>query len=30
MENIRRQEREERTFRKKELPGKFTVKKLFR
>ena len=29
MEDIRRQEREEGTFRSGELPGKFTVRKLF-
>jgi len=30
MENIRRQEREEGTFRRGELPGRFIAKKLFR
>ena len=30
MENIRKQEREKRTFRKGKLPGRFMVKKLFR
>ena len=29
MEDIRRQEREERTFRREELPGRFTARKLF-
>jgi len=29
MENIRKQEREEETFRRGELPGRFTAKKLF-
>jgi len=29
MEDVRRQEREERTFRRGELPGRLTVKKLF-
>ena len=29
MEDIRRQEREEGTFRREELPGRFTAKKLF-
>jgi len=29
MEDIRRQEREEGTFRRGELPGQFTAKKLF-
>ena len=29
MEDVRRQEREEGTFRRGELPGKFTVRKLF-
>jgi len=29
MEDIRRQEREEGTFRREELPGGFTAKKLF-
>jgi len=29
MEDIRRQEREEGTFRREELLGRFTVKKLF-
>ena len=29
MEDIRRQEKEERIFRREELPGRFTVKKLF-
>jgi len=29
MENIRKQEREEGTFRREELPGRFTAKKLF-
>jgi len=29
MEDVRKQEREEGTFRKGELPGRFTVKKLF-
>jgi len=30
MEDIKQQEREEGTFRRKELPGQFTAKKLFR
>jgi len=30
MEDVKCQEREEETFRKRELPGRFTVKKLFR
>ena len=30
IENIRQQEREEGTFRRGELPGQFTAKKLFR
>jgi len=30
MEDIRKQEREEETFRRRELPGRFMVKKLFR
>ena len=30
MKDIRKQKREEETFRKEELPGRFTVKKLFR
>jgi len=30
MKDIRRQEREKRTFRKGKLPGRFMVKKLFR
>jgi len=29
MEDIRRQKREEGTFRRRELPGQFTAKKLF-
>ena len=29
MENIRKQEREEGTFRRGELPGRFMAKKLF-
>ena len=29
MEDIRREEKEERMFRRKELPGRFTAKKLF-
>ena len=29
MENIRKQEREEETFKKEELPGRFMAKKLF-
>jgi len=29
MEDIRRQEREEEIFRRGELPGRFTVRKLF-
>ena len=29
MVNVRKQEREERTFRKGELPGRFMAKKLF-
>ena len=29
MENIRKQKREKGTFRREELPGKFTAKKLF-
>jgi len=29
MEDVRKQEREEGTFRREELPGKFTAKKLF-
>jgi len=29
MEDVRKQKREERTFRKGELPGRFTAKKLF-
>jgi len=29
MKDVRKQEREERMFRRKELPGRFTVKKLF-
>ena len=29
MENIRRQEREEGTFRREELPGRFMARKLF-
>jgi len=29
MENIRKQEREEETFRREELPGRFIAKKLF-
>ena len=29
MENIRKQEREEETFRRGELPGRFMAKKLF-
>jgi len=29
MEDVRRQEREVRTFRRGELPGRLTVKKLF-
>jgi len=29
MENIRKQEREKRTFRREELPERFTAKKLF-
>jgi len=29
MEDVRRQEREERMFRREELPGRFTAKKLF-
>jgi len=29
MENIRKQKREERTFRREELPGRFTARKLF-
>jgi len=30
MEDIRKQKREEGMFKKRELPGKFTAKKLFR
>ena len=30
IEDIRRQKKEERTFRREELPKRFTVKKLFR
>ena len=30
MKDIRKQKREEETFRKEELPGRFTAKKLFR
>ena len=30
MEDVRKQEREERTFRREELPEKFMAKKLFR
>jgi len=30
MEDVARQEREERTFRRGELPGRFTVRKLYR
>jgi len=30
IEDIRRQKKEERTFRRGELPKRFTVKKLFR
>ena len=30
MEDIRRQEREKETFRREELPGRFTTRKLFR
>jgi len=30
MEDIARQEYEEGTFRRRELPGRFTVRKLFR
>jgi len=30
MEDIRKQEREEGTFKRGELPGRFTAKKLFR
>jgi len=29
MEDIRRQEKEEGTFRRRELPGRFTARKLF-
>ena len=29
MENVRKQKREEGTFRRRELPGRFTAKKLF-
>ena len=29
MEDVQRQEQEERTFRRRELPGRFTVRKLF-
>jgi len=29
MKDVRRQEREEETFRKGKLPGRFTVRKLF-
>jgi len=29
MEDVRKQEREERTFRRGKLPGRFTTKKLF-
>jgi len=29
MENVRKQEREEETFRREELPGRFIAKKLF-
>jgi len=29
MKDVRRQEREEGMFRRRELPGRFTVKKLF-
>jgi len=28
MEDVRRQEQKERTFRREELPGRFTAKKL--
>jgi len=30
MEDVRKQKREEGTFRRGELPGRFTAKKLFR
>jgi len=30
MEDIRKQKREERMFKKRKLPGRFTAKKLFR
>jgi len=30
MEDIRKQEKEERTFRREEFPGRFMAKKLFR
>jgi len=30
MEDVRKQEREEEMFRREELPGRFTTKKLFR
>jgi len=30
MKNVRRQEREEGTFRRGELPGRFIARKLFR
>jgi len=30
MEDVRKQEREKGIFRRRELPGRFTVKKLFR
>jgi len=30
MKDIRKQKREKETFRKEELPGRFTAKKLFR
>jgi len=30
MENVARQECEEKMFRREELPGRFTVRKLFR
>jgi len=29
MENVRKQKRKERTFRREELPGRFMAKKLF-
>jgi len=29
MENVRKQEKEEGTFRRGELPGRFTAKRLF-